>query len=405
MNADTRRLRDLFSIAVCLFIFRGISFGTKNIDLESELPHDAHHLKIGDSAPDFCLKGIDGKTYSLADFKNAKLLLVAFLSNHCPYSHAAETRLLPLAAEMKDHGMATVAINPNCPEAVDIGELGYSKYNDTFAEMKLYAAERAFPFPYLYDGDTQSTAKAYGCLCTPHVFLFDQDRKLRYMGRVDDSRFADPKTVKSADLRNAVEALLAGKPVPIAVTKPFGCSTKWKEKESDIVQIDKQWDATPVSLATIDASGVAALAKNNTDKLRLIDVWATWCPDCVHEFPSLVSISRRLANRDFEMITISMDDPKDIAKAKDFLQKQHVAIPNRVRRLLGTEGRMTDNYLFTGASTDALFQALDPSAPGPLPFTVVIAPGGKIIYSHTGEVDAADLLAKLVDTLGPYYKN
>src|SRR5438270_13550567 len=87
--------------------------GGKGIDLESELPSDAHHLKIGDAAPDFSLKGIDGKTYTLADFKDAPILMVAFLSNHCPYSHAAETRLLPLSAEMKSRGVPTVAINPN----------------------------------------------------------------------------------------------------------------------------------------------------------------------------------------------------------------------------------------------------------------------------------------------------
>ena len=413
MNADRRRLTSGFSIRVYLrssvvssFVLALICcvfLGAKAVDLESELPPDAHHLKIGDAAPDFSLKGVDGKTYSLADFKDAKLLLVAFLSNHCPYSHASETRLLPLVSEMRNRGLAVVAINPNSPEAVGIGELGYSKYNDTFDEMKLYAKERGFTFPYLYDGDTQSTAKAYGCLCTPHVFLFDQDRRLRYVGRVDDSRFADPGTVTSPDLRNAVVAMLDGKPVPVPVTKPFGCSTKWKEHEDQVIQIDQQWAAAPVSLDTIDAAGVAALAKNPTNKLRLINVWATWCVPCVHEFPSLVSISRRLANRDFELITISLDDPKDQAKVKQFLEQQHVAIPNRVQRLLRAEGRPTNNYLFTGASADALMQSLDPAAPGPIPFTVVVSPGGKIIYSRAGEVNSAELLAKLVDTLGPYY--
>src|ERR1051325_10204400 len=108
------------------------------------MPGDAHHLKIGDSAPDFSLKGVDGKTYTLADFKDAPILIVAFLSNHCPYSHAAETRLIPLATEMKDKGLAVVAINPNSPDAVSVGELGYSKYNDSYEEMKSYAKERAF---------------------------------------------------------------------------------------------------------------------------------------------------------------------------------------------------------------------------------------------------------------------
>src|SRR5262249_54078333 len=155
------------------------------------------------------------KTYSLADFKSARILMVVFLSNHCPYSHAAETRLLPLAAEMKARGLSVVAINPNHPDAVRVDELGYSKYNDSFDEMKLYAKDAGFTFPYLYDGETQSTAKAYGCLATPHVFLFDAERKLRYQGRFDDSRFADAATVTSPDARNAIEALLAGRHVSV----------------------------------------------------------------------------------------------------------------------------------------------------------------------------------------------
>ena len=397
--------RCLFAAALLLssLLYAQNNTGTKGVDLESELPPDAHHLKIGDAAPDFSLKGIDGKTYTLADFKDAPILMVAFLSNHCPYSHAAETRLLPLVAEMKTRGVATVAINPNSPEAVSVIELGYSKYNDSYDEMKLYAKEQGFNFPYLYDGDTQKTAKAYGCLCTPQIFVFDKDRKLRYIGRLDDSRFADPATVKSTDARNALEAMLAGKPVPIDVTKPMGCSTKWLENKASVVKTEQDLDNTPVTLETIDAPAIAKLMKNDTNKFRLVNVWATWCVPCVAEFPGLVSLSRRLSNRDFEFIAISVDDPKDESKAKAFLQKQHASVAHRVERGLKAEGRTTNNYLFVGADTDALFKALDPEAPGPVPYTVVVAPGGKIIYPHAGEVDIADLQAKIIAAMGPYY--
>src|SRR3954462_13266950 len=319
--------------------------GSKGKDLESEMPPDARRLKIGDAAPDFSLKGVDGKTYSLADFKDAPILMVAFLSNHCPYSHAAETRLLPMVAELKDKGLGVVAINPNSPDAVSPGELGYSKYNDSYAEMKLYARERGFTFPYLYDGDTQSTAKAYGCLCTPHVFVFDRDRKLRYVGRLDDSRFADTNTVHSAEARDAIEALLSGKPVTVAETKPFGCSTKWAEHKAELIAIDEKMYSAPVVLEHIDLTNVTALARNDTKKLRLINVWATWCAPCVKEFPSIVALSHRFANRDFEVITISVDDPADEAKAKQFLEKQHATVPNRVQRSLKVEGRTSNNYL------------------------------------------------------------
>src|SRR3954469_20168433 len=103
------------------------------VDLESEMPADAHKLALGDAAPDFHLKGVDGKMYSLADFPASKspVLMVVFLSNHCPYSHAAENRLIPLANEFAGKGLSVIAINPNSPEGVDLGELGYSKYNDS----------------------------------------------------------------------------------------------------------------------------------------------------------------------------------------------------------------------------------------------------------------------------------
>jgi len=134
-------------------------------------------LNIGDAAPDFSLPGIDGKTHSLADYKDAKILMVVFLSNHCPDSHAAQGRILKLAAEMKDKGLVVIAINPNNPDGVSIDELGYSKYSDSFEDMKKYAVETNLTIPYLYDGEKQVVAKAYGCLATPHVFIFDAQRK------------------------------------------------------------------------------------------------------------------------------------------------------------------------------------------------------------------------------------
>jgi peroxiredoxin len=373
------------------------------IDLASELPADAHQLQIGEAAPDFSLKGVDGKMYSLADFKDAPVLMVVFLSNHCPYSHAAETRLIPLAKEFQGKGLAVIAINPNNPDGVDIGELGYSKYNDSYPEMILYAKEQGFPFPYVYDGDTQKTARAYGCLATPHVFLFDHDRKLRYVGRVDDSRFADPSTVMSFDARNAVVEMLAGKPVAVANTPVVGCATKWMENKATNVAIEERWNQSPVSVDKIDSAGVASLVANPTKKFRLINVWATWCAPCVQEFPGFVSLARRLNNRDFEFISISMDDPKLEPQVKKFLEKQHAATPGRVARTLQAEGRTTNNYLYTEASTDTLIKALDPEWPGPLPHTVLVAPGGKIVYRHNGSVDMEELRAKVIEALGPYY--
>ncbi len=389
---------------LALFTAAGADAAKKQpkVDLESEMPADSHHLKIGDAAPDFGLPGIDGKLYSLGDFKASPILIVAFLSNHCPYSHAAETRLLPLYAEMKARGVALVAINPNSPAGLDVSELGYSKYNDSLPEMKLYAADRGFTFPYVYDGDTQKVAKAYGCVCTPHIFIFDRDRKLQYAGRLDDSPYAEANSVGVADARNALEDLLAGRPVAVAQTKPFGCATKWLENQAAIAKVNERWETSPVTVEPIAAAGIAALVRNDTAQLRLINVWATWCVPCVEEFPNLVTLTRQFQNRNFEVITVSIDQPADEPKALKFLERQHAALPNRIKRVVAAEGRSTDNYLFTG-KVGELQGLLDAHWEGPVPYTLLVAPGGKILYRHLGILDLAEIRSKLVDALGPYY--
>jgi peroxiredoxin len=300
--------------------------------------------------------------------------------------------------------LGVVAINPNNPDGLSIDELGYSKYNDGFEDMQKYAKEEGFNFPYLYDGETQAVAKAYGCLATPHVFIFDADRKLRYKGQFDDSRFADETSVKSQDARNAIEALLGGKPVPVEFTKPHGCSTKWLTKK-DLVSIKtEKWDKTPVDVEMIDAAGVAQLRTNGTKKVRLFNVWATTCVPCIAEFPELVTTARKFGLRDFELITISTDDPKDSAKVKAFLEKRGAGLLDRLKPSLKAEGRTTNSYIFQGADTNALVKALDPEWTGPIPHTILVGTDGKILWRHTGAVNGEELRAKILEHMGKYYQ-
>ena len=367
-------------------------------------PEGLHDLKIGDFAPDFSLPGIDGKTHTLADYKDAKILMVAFISNHCPDSHAAEGRMKKLIADMQGKGFAFIAINPNNPYGLSIDELGYSKYNDGFEDMKRYAADSGFTFPYLYDGDTQAVAKAYGCLATPHVFIFDSERKLRYKGQFDDSRFEDAATVKTSDARNAVEALVAGKEVPVETTKPHGCSTKWLGKKELVAEKMEKWDQTPVDVELIDTNGVAALRKNGTKKVRFFNVWATWCGPCVAEFPELVKSARKFGMRDFEMITISADEPESLPKVKAFLEKRGAGLPPKLKASLKAEGRNTNSYVYSGASVNELMKALDPEWPGAIPHSVLVGTDGEIIWRHNGPVDGEELRAKILEHLGAFYK-
>jgi peroxiredoxin len=360
-------------------------------------------LALGDPAPDFSLPGIDGRTYRLADFAGPDVLMVLFTSNHCPTSHSIEKRLQKMRDDYRDRSFALVAINPNHPDGHSLDELGYGEYSDSFEDMKPYAESNGWDFPYLYDGETQATARAYGCLATPHVFIFDKERRLRYAGRFDDSRFVEDSSVKSPDARNAVEAMLSGQPVKVALTKPHGCSTKWREKRATNVQIESAWTKIPVVMDQIDTAGVAALRANPTDKYRMINVWATWCAPCVEEFPLLVSLSRQFDMRNFELVTISMDAPKDQAKAQAFLQRQGAGVSKRIQPTVVKEGRKTNHYLYTGSGQDDLVAALDRDWPGPLPHTVLIAPGGEIVWRHNGVIDHATARAAIVTALKPYY--
>jgi thiol-disulfide isomerase/thioredoxin len=186
------------------------------------------------------------------------------------------------------------------------------------------------------------------------------------------------------------------------MTKPFGCATKWIEKQAGIARINEQWEHTPVTLGEIDSRGIAALVSNPTRQFRMINVWATWCVPCIEEFPNLVTLTRQFQGRNFELITVSIDAQSDERRALHFLERQHAALPDRLRRTLAAEGRATDNYLFL-EKVDSLQKALDPAWPGPVPYTVIVAPGGQVIYRRLGVFDLADVRAKLVDVLTPYY--
>ncbi len=173
-------------------------------------------LKLGDAAPAFSLPGVDGKTYRLEDFSSAKALCVIFMCNHCPYVKATIDRIIALQRDYAGKAAQVVGINSN--ETVNHPE-------DSFEQMIRWAKEKAFNFPYLRD-DTQAVARAYGAERTPHIFVFDQSRKLRYTGAIDDNT-QDPTKVKRRYLREAIDALLANQPVKEAETHAIGCSVKW----------------------------------------------------------------------------------------------------------------------------------------------------------------------------------
>jgi peroxiredoxin len=327
-------------------------------------------LTIGASAPDFCLPGIDGQTHCLKEYAASKVLVIAFTCNHCPTAQLYESRIKQLTADYRNRSVAVVAIEPNNPNAVRLDEMGYTDVGDSLDDMKTRATYRHFNFPYLYDGETQKISRAYGPTATPHLFIFDAERKLRYEGRVDNNPREPLVTVK--DARNAIDALLANKPVPVAKTASVGCSTKWLYKEEgrreELAEIEKQ----PVKLQPASAEDLKALRKNQTGKLVLVNFWATWCGPCFKELPDLESMYRMYRQRAFELVTVSINYPDEQPGVLSALQKQHATSRNL---LLGS----TDIY--------ALMSAFDPEWNAAVPYTMLIRPDGEVVYRRQGEVD------------------
>ncbi|WP_439581421.1 redoxin domain-containing protein [Dyadobacter bucti] len=346
-------------------------------------------LKIGAKAPDFNLPGVDGKKYSLKSFAASPVLAIVFTCNHCPTAQAYEERIIKLTSDFKSKGVSVVAISSNDPKAIRLDELGYTDLSDTYEEMKIRAKDMKYNFPYLFDGDNQSTALAYGPVATPHIFIFDKERKLQYHGRIDDVE-KPTGTPNHTDARNAIEALIAGKPVPVPSTKTFGCSMKWISKEQGVQKEQAGWAKEPVSLETIDEAGLKELIQNKSDKLRLINVWATWCGPCVTEFPDFMTMHHMYRGRDFEFVSISADSPDKKDKALKFLQGKFAS---------------NKNYIFNVEDKYKLIEAVDPKWQGALPYTLLVEPGGKIVYAAQGPIDPQKMKKIIVENkyVGRYY--
>ena len=233
-------------------------------------------------------------------------------------------------SDYQKRSVAVVAINPNDPKSVLLSELGYTDLGDSLADMKIRSKHKKFNFPFLFDGDTEKVSRAYGPVATPHAFVFDQKRKLRYVGRIDDDERGD--NIRVHDLRNALDSLLAGRDIEVKQTKSFGCSVKWAGKADTVKHYMEKLAAEPVSVESVDAEGLRALRKNDSGKVRLVTFWATWCGPCITEFPEFVTINRMYRQRPFEMITVAANYPDEHKEVLAFLQKKQSSGKNLIYR-------------------------------------------------------------------------
>jgi peroxiredoxin len=340
-------------------------------------------LKVGTPAPDFNLRGIDDKMHSLKDYAAAKVLVIVFTCDHCPIAGMYEHRIKDLTSDYKDKGVDVVAIMGNDPKAIHLSELGHTDLSDTFPEMKLRAAYRHFNFPYLYDGDTQAVALKYGPTATPHVFIFDQQRILRYQGRIDNN--PREELVTKHEARDAIDALLAGKPVLVANTPAVGCSTKWAYKEVGAKAEIAEGNEKPVTVDMVTADQLTALRQNRgSGKLLLINFWATWCAPCTTEFPELQKMVRQYAKRALDIVTVSINAPDEKKFVLDFLKEQHAI--NR-------------NLLWSTNDSAEAVKAFGPEWSGGVPFTVLIGMNGEILFKTQGGMNPLDVKRAILKNL------
>jgi thiol-disulfide isomerase/thioredoxin len=272
-----------------------------------------------------------------------------------------------------------VAIQSSNPTAFTESDLAWSDVGESLADMKERASYRKFQFPYFYDGDSGSTAAAFGASVAPTVFILDKERKVRYSGRIDDDAQDGPATSHYAS--DAIDAVLAGNAVRVPTTAAAGCPLRIG-KDQGVKQA--AGESAPVTVALAPAPVLTALRHNPTGKLLLVNFYATWCGPCVTEFPDLMATNRMYRGRPFSFTTVSSNVPDEEQQVLKFLQKMNAT---------------TTNLLFGSDDTYAMQDAFDPGLGAGVPVTVLLGSRGEVLLHEQGEIDLMEIRRAILANL------
>lgn len=331
---------------------------------------------IGERPPEFELTDLDGRPHRLSEYLGRPVLLT-FHSVRCPISRAYTERLRTLGNDYgPPHSLKVLAINASA--------------NESDEEVRTGMKEAGLPFPVLRDRAGRM-ADQYGVARTPHVFLLDGRGYLRYQGRIDNSH--QPRSVTRSDLREALDEVLAGRPVRIPETVAMGCPIVRSVEAPPIVGLAQGAKGTPTEarekaippVRLLKPEGYAPLLRQSAGSVVVVNFWATWCGPCVAEFPELVRLDRELRERGVRFIGISADDPEDLqSKVIPFLRNQQASYPNFIQQVNDPQ---------------EMIDVVRKDWPGTLPATFVYDPNGRMVYTRLGIFDREDLRREIEKVL------